>query len=131
MTRMRGPPARPSRATSQPDRLEHAEARGSECRDAAHLRPRDEPEGRILRQTQEVADPLAYHLLDDRCGRAADIETGILIPRGRQPVGGQCCGQAAADHEAEVAAARHGHDSRVGGGRETFDHLGRVGRRVG
>jgi len=110
--------------------LEHTEARSSERGDAAHLCPRDDPEGRILRQTEEAAYPFAYHLLDDRCGRSADIEPGILIPGRRQPVRGECCRQATADHEAEVAAARHRHDSGVGGGREFVEHTPRVGRPV-
>ena len=126
------PDARPARqpvTCDVPSRaLEHAVARGGERRDAAHLRAGDEADRRIGRERQQLAHPFAHDLLDDRRRRPAHVEAGVLVPRRREPVARQRGWQAAADHEAEIPAARNRDDARVGGGRELLHDLLRLER---
>ena len=110
--------------------LEDPEPRSGERGDASHLRTGDEADRRIRGQAEEIADPVADDLFDHRGRGAPDVQAGVLIPCGREPVRGERSREGTTDDKAEVAAAAHRHESRVGGGRETLDDLARVGRTV-
>ena len=127
MTRMRGEPFNPSRSTSQPALAQHVVARSRERGEVRHLPAGDEAERGVARKAEQLEEPRARDLLDDRGRRAADVEARVLVPRGGEPVRGERRGHGTADHEAEVAARRLGDEARVGGGRELLDHL-TVGR---
>ena len=80
----------------------------------------------MRRNPEQLLQPPACDLLHHRRGRAADVEAGVLIPRRRQPVGGQRRRNRAADHEAEVPPARDRHDAGLRAHRELLDHLGGI-----
>ena len=107
---------------------QHVVARGGERREVRHLAARDEAEGGVPRETEQLEQPVARDLLDDRRGRAADVQAGVLVPGRGQPVRGERGRDGAADHETEVASRRLGDDAGVGGGRQLRDHRARIGR---
>ena len=84
-----------------------------------------------MRERQEFAEPPARHLLDDRGRRASGVEAGVLVPRRRQPVRRKCGRNPAADHEAEVAAARHRDEPCITRCGERLDHGRGILRLVG
>ena len=86
-----------------------------------HLPAGDKRMRGVRGQPEQFLQPRAGDFFDDGCGRAGDVQAGVLIPRGREPVGRQRGGYAAADDEAEVASAGLGDDARVGGGGEMGD----------
>ena len=96
------------------DALEHGVASRGETRHVCHLAPGDEGERRGRRDPEQLLEPLARDLLDDRRRRAADDEARVLIPRRRQPVGREGGRERPADDEAEVAPARHADDAGLG-----------------
>jgi hypothetical protein len=59
-----------------------------------HLRPGDKRETRRSRQAENIFQPLAGHLFDDRFGWAAGVNCRILVPCGCQPVGRIAAGSA-------------------------------------
>ena len=103
--------------------LEHPETRRRERGHAAHLRAGHEADRRVRRQSEQLAHPLAHDLFDHGRGRPAHVQAGVLVPGGREPVGPERCGQAAADDEPEIAAARHRDEPGVGGRGQLLDHL--------
>ncbi len=52
------------------------------------------------------------------------MESGVLVPRRHQPVGGERGGQRSADHEAEVTRACGRDDARFGAGGQRVDYRG-------
>jgi hypothetical protein len=113
------------------DRVEHMEAGRREPGDVRHLRACDEADRRLRRQAEQLDEPLPRDLLDNRGGRAADVEAGVLVPGRGEPVGRERGRQRAADHEAEVAAAPHRDDSGLGAGGQVVEHLLRIERLLG
>ena len=71
-----------------------------------HLAARHEREARGPGQAQQLEQPAAAHLLDDRRGRRHRVHAGVLVPGGREPVGGERRRDGAADHPAEEPAPR-------------------------
>ena len=110
------------------DAVEDVEARGGERRDVGHLAAGDEAERHVRREPEELGEPTAGHLLDDGGGRAAHVQARVLVPRRREPVGGERRGNGPADHEAEVAAARDRHEPGVRRLRELPHDLGGIDR---
>ncbi len=106
-------------------------ARRRERGDVGHLTARDEREGRLRRQAEQLEHPAPGDRLERRDGRCRLGEAGVLVPRGDEPVGSEGCRQRAADHEAEVAARAHCGETRLGGGRELVDERERVRALVG
>ena len=114
-----------------PDLGQDVVAGGGHRRRMRHLRARHERERPDVRQAQEVGDPGACDLFHDRRRRAGDVETGILVPGGRQPVGGERRRYRTADHEAEVPRARDRDRTGVTDCGELAHDLMRIGRAVG
>jgi hypothetical protein len=85
--------------------LEQPVSRRCQAQHVRHLRPGDERETRRSMQAKKILQPLADHLFDDRFGRAADVNCGILVPCGCQPVRRHRYRQRAADSPPEKAAA--------------------------
>ena len=108
--------------------LEHCVPSRCETGGVGHLAARDERERRARRDAEEILEPLARNLLDDRGRRAAHDESSVLIPRRGQPVGGEGGRKRPADDEAEVAAARDRDDARLGRERQLLDYVERIGR---
>jgi hypothetical protein len=108
--------------------FEHAVARGRERRHAAHLGAGYESDRRIRGQSEQLADPLAHDLLDDRRRRSGDVEPGVLVPCRREPVGGERGREAAADDEAEVPPARNRDEAGLRRRGQLLDDLFRVER---
>ena len=86
---------------------EHAMARGRERREVGHRRAGDEPDARPGRQPEQLDEPGAGDLLGDRGGRRERVQAGVLVPRARQPVGGQGGRQAAHRRRTRSSAGRH------------------------
>ena len=104
---------------------------GGETGRMCHLAAGDERERRGPGDPEQVLQPLSDDLLDDRRRRPAGVETGVLIPRRREPVRGERCGNRATDDEAEVPTARNGDDTLPGSLGEIFDDRAWVTRAVG
>jgi hypothetical protein len=96
-----------------------------------HLAAGDEGERRVCGQAEQLLQPAAGHLLDDRCGGRGEGEARVLVPGGGEPVGGHGRGDRAADDEAEVAAAAHLGQAGVDVASELLDDRDRVGRLLG
>ena len=111
--------------------LEHVVARGGKRRPVRHLAARHERERRLLGNPEQLLQPAPGDLFDDRGGRGRQGEPGVLVPDGREPVRRERDRERAADHEAEVAPARHLGQPRLGVAGERLDHLERVGRPFG
>ena len=101
--------------------LEHGVAARSQAGEVRHLPAGDEADAGRRRQGEEVEEPPGGDLFDHGRGRPAGVEAGILVPRRRQPVGGEGGGQAAANDEAEVARARAGDEAGLGRRRQMLD----------
>ena len=131
-TRIGGAPVRPFSSTSQPTSAStwlRAAAIAVAC---AIWRAGDERERPRAREAEQVGEPVAGDLLDDRRRGAGDVEARVLVPGRGQPVGGERRRDGAADHEAEVAPARD-RDRRLAADRgEVGDDLARdrSGRRA-
>ena len=78
--------------------------RGRERGDVRHLRPGHEGEARVRRQGEERLEIRAADFLDDGRGWAAGVDAGVLVPRRREPIGGEGGGHGAADHPGEEPA---------------------------
>ena len=129
MTRIGGAPASPRSFTSQPACFSTWWRAAASAVTCAIWQPVTNPAETSVGQPQQLTEPVDADLLDDRCRGAGDVQARVLVPRGREPVGGERCGDAAADHEAEVAPARDGDGAGVGLGRELVDD-GRGVRRL-
>jgi hypothetical protein len=103
-------------------------ARRGERGHVGQLAARHVADRRLTRQAEELAEPFACDVLDDRGRRPADVEAGVLIPGRRKPVSRQRRRHGAADYEAEVAAAGHRDNAAVRVRREFGDHRARRGR---
>ncbi len=109
---------------------QHRVPRGGEAGRLGHLAAGGEREGRVVRDAEELLQPAAHDLLDDRGGRAACVQAGVLVPGRGEPVGGESRRHGAADDEAEVAAARNRDDAGSGRFGELLDDCHRIGRSV-
>ncbi len=116
-----GAPKRPSSSTFQPDAFEDRVAAGEEAHEVRHLRAGHEPHPCPLGEAEQVEEPGRGHLFDHRRRRRGGAEAGVLVPRGREPVGGHRGGMAPADDEAEVARSRGRDEARLGGLRQIRD----------
>jgi cobalt-zinc-cadmium efflux system protein len=103
---------------------EHGLPRRREAGDVGHLPARDEPDARALGQAEQVLQPLGDDRLDRSHGGRRDGAERVLVPRRRQPVGGQRRRQRAAGHEAEVARPRRGDEPAVEAAHQLLDDLG-------
>ena len=74
-------------------------------RHVRHRRTRDEADAGGARKIEQVEHPPGGDLLDRRHRGRQDVQAGVLIPRRREPVGGDRRRKAAAGHEAEVSRA--------------------------
>ena len=63
-----------------PDGVEDVEARGREPGRVCHLGAGDEADRPLTRQAEQVEDPLARDLLDDRRRRSSDVQARVLVP---------------------------------------------------
>ena len=86
-------------------------AGGSKRRRMRHLRAGDERERCRRRDAEQIFEPRPADIFDDRFSGRGDIRRRILIPGGRQPIGGQRHRQRPADHPTEKA--------RIGGAKNT------------
>ena len=110
--------------------LEYGMASGREAGHVSHLTARDERERSRGRDSEQVLEPRPRDLLDHSGRRAAGHQSGVLVPRRRQPVGSERCGDRATDYEPEVAAARDRDDARLRGGGELLHDVERAPRLV-
>ena len=78
---------------------------------------------KIVRKGIGRAFQIADDLLDHRGRRTRRVHVGVLIPRGRQPVGGKGGRERAAVDEAEVARSRHPDQSGLGVESEAGDDV--------
>ena len=81
-------------------------------------------------ELEQLAQPLARDLLDDRGRGRRREQAGVLVPRRGHPVGGERGRQRAAEHEAEPPSAGHAGDAGIRVGHELLEHLARVDRLV-
>ena len=100
-------------------------------REVGHRGAGGEAHRRLGRQAQQLDRPAPGDLLHHRGGRRGGIEAAVLVPRRRQPVGGQAGRQAAADDEAEVARPGGRDEARVGRAGQVGHDRRRIGRGVG
>ena len=112
------------------ERVQHVLTRGCECRDVRHLAAGHERVRHAPGKLEQLAQPLACNLLDDRCRRRRCEQAGVLVPRRRHPVGGERSRQRAAEHEPEPPSAGHARDAGIRIGHELLEHLARVDRLV-
>ncbi len=105
---------------------EHGVAGGREAGEVGHGRARHEAGRAAGREVEQVEDPLPRDLLDHRRSGRGGVQARVLVPRRREPVGGERRGQRAPDDEAEVARARTGREAGVRAGGERLDDVGRV-----
>jgi hypothetical protein len=111
--------------------VENVPARRRETGHVGNLGARDEPDRRLAREAEKLEQPVPRHLLDDRGRRPGGVEAGVLVPGGREPVRRERRGQAASDHEPEVAPAPRRDDAGPGVLGELDHDLRRVERLVG
>ena len=104
-TRIGGLPARPLLLDRPALVGQHPVTGGGQRRDVRHLAAGDEGIRRLLRQAEQVLQPVGDDLLDDRGRRRAGVGAGVLIPGRGQPVGGDRDRDPTADDPAEEAAA--------------------------
>ena len=110
---------------------EHVLAGGRERGDVRHLAAGHERERCAVGDAEQLLQPRARDLLDDRCRWTGYVQAGVLIPGGGEPVGGERSRDRAADHEAEVATAWDGDHTRVDPRDELLDHARWVRRLLG
>ena len=101
---------------------------GCQAGEVRHGRAGHESDAGRERQSKDVARPCERDIFEDRGDGRHHSKAGVLVPGGRQPVGGQRGGQRTTNDEAEIAAAGAGD----GGGRPALiqqrDHGGRIAR---
>ena len=103
---------------------------GGERRDVRHLAAGDERVRHATGKLEQLAQPLARNLLDDRGRGRRREQAGVLVPRRRHPVGSERSRQRAAEHEPEPPSAGHARDAGIRVGHELLEHLARVDRLV-
>ena len=111
-------PARP------PEKL--MSSRG-ERREVRHVAAGHEGNARVSGQAEQIDEPSPGDLFDDRCRRRHHKKRRVLVPGGRQPLGGHRGGQRAASHESEIARAAGRDETMLCGACEIVDYLGRIG----
>src|SRR5438093_1451383 len=80
-------------------------ASGGKRGEVRHLASGDEANARLPGQIEQIEEPFARYLFDDRDGWRSHEETRVLVPRAGDPIRCERDRQRAADHEAEVARA--------------------------
>jgi len=101
-------------------------ARGEEAGDVGHLAAGDEGEAGGRRKVEQVFEPGAYNFFDyGGCGRGC-IHSGVLVPRGGEPVGGESGGERAADDPAKETGAGGVDDAALHCFHEVVDDFGGV-----
>ena len=93
--------------------------------------PVDEGDADVLGQPEQLSDPSAGNFLRDRAGRRHDVETGVLVPGRREPVGRHGGRQRAAGDESEIARSGGGDETGFGGTRQLIDDGQRLCGAVG
>ena len=106
--------------------LQHRMARDRQTRRVRHLAAGHEAHAGLPRQSEQLEQPGAHHLLGDRPGRRQDVQPRVLIPRARQPVRTDRGRERTAYDEAEVAGSGGRDDPRIGVAHEPLEDLGRV-----
>ena len=97
--------------------------RCGERRDMSHLASRHEGERGRRRQPEDVLQPVAASILEDREGRTARVDSGVLIPCRAQPIGRERRGKRAADGPCEEAPAPGRQKPTFDAARKLVDHL--------
>ena len=103
--RMGGDPARPSSSTFQSQTGEECVTCGEKAGDVGHLAAGDEGEAGGRWNVEQIFEPGAHNLFDYGGGGRGGVHSGVLIPGGGEPVGGQGGGERAADYPAEETRA--------------------------
>ena len=110
---------------------EHVLPRRRETGEVSGLTARDEREGGVRGNPEQLLRPGTGGVLDDDTGRTERDQPEVLVPRRHEPVRCERGRQGGPDHEAEVATALAGDDSGFNGGRELLDHLRGIRRSLG
>ena len=82
-------------------------------------------------QPEQLRHPSAGNFLRDGAGWRHDVETGVLVPGRREPVGRHGGRQRTAGDESEIARTGGGHETGFGGTRQLIDDGQRLGGAVG
>ncbi len=117
----------PIRLDIPPRAVEQRVAGGDEGGEVRHRRAGDEAAAAAGGQVEHIAQPIQRDLLQRGADGRHDGEGAVLIPRTRQPIGGERGGQRPAGDEAEIPPAGGG-DRR--GGADIIEQ-GEDGGRIG
>ena len=123
-----GAPTRPAARHVPAGPAQHRVATGGEAGEVGHRAARDEADGALPRQAEQVEQPGLGDLLHGGVGRGSGAQAGVLVPRADEPVGGQRRGVGAADDEAEEPPRRHRGEPGLAGPRQEVDDVLRRGR---
>ena len=99
---------------------------GSEPGEVRHLAAGDEAHPRVQRQPEEPVQPPPRGVLQHRHRGRGDVQTGVLVPGGGEPVRRQRDRLAPADDESEESRTGGGQEPRLARARQEIQH----GRRV-
>lgn len=99
---------------------------GGERGEVRHLTARDEADAGRARQVEEFEEPFPGDVFDDRRGGRRRVDSRVLVPTARQPVGRERDGKAAADDEPEIARAGAGDEAAIGATHERVEDGGRI-----
>ena len=110
---------------------QHAVTRRGQRGEVGHLSAGDEADAGRARQVEELEQPFAGDVLDDRGRGRGGVDAGVLIPGAGQPVGRERDRKTAADDEAEVARTGAGDEAAVGAARKRVDDGGGIFAVVG
>ena len=105
--------------------------RGRETRDVGHLTPGDERKRGMGGKPEQLEQPPAGDDLERRRRRRRLGETGVLVPRGDEPVARERRRQGTTCDEAEPSARADRHDARLRDRRELLDDHRGVRRMLG
>src|SRR5262245_8230730 len=97
--------------------------RGGETSDMGQLASGDKGETCVRRQAENLFQPFPDCLFDDGGGRRGSIKTSVLLPGGREPIGGDGSGQCAADHPTEEPATGRSEQATLNVACQFFNYL--------
>jgi hypothetical protein len=101
-------------------------AGGEEAGYVGHLAAGDEGEAGGRGEVKQVFEPGADNFFDDGGSGGAGVHSGVLVPGGGEPVGGESGGERAADDPSEEAGAGGVDDAAVDCFDEVIDYFGGV-----